>query len=389
MTEQEYSSFVAFIDKLLYEIMTLEDYEIILNRLDIPIRVKTNDRWGCATGCHNVNAYDGGSNLSFYTEDRIFHCFSQCQCNYNLITLVEQRFKLLGEPKKRIQCTKWICEQLGIPFEFNVEIKHDHTTIYNWKANLDKYLPKTQNKKELKIYDETILEDPMFDKLYPQEWENEGISEVTMDRYEITYYKRLSQVIIPVRDMLGALVAIRCRNFNPKFDAKYDVFRDLKGNEYKCYTDLVMYGIYQNAFNIQRKKKVIVCESEKSVLMMDSMYGKDENICLALMGSKLSDENVKSIIQLAPSEIVIGMDSDFHVVDSEENECFEVDSEEYEKFEKKILKMYDKLKPYCSNITCIYNNLGFKDMYKASPFDLGKERFELLWDNREKIEDDI
>lgn len=389
MTEQEYQAFIDFIPKVLYEIMTLDDYKIIMNRLDIPMVSESHDMIKYRSGCHNANAYEGKPNLCFYKEERNFFCYSECNCSYNLLTLVEKRLKLLGEPRKRINCLRWICEVIGIPFNFDCDKKEKNTEIYNWKANLDKYLPKTQNKKELNIYDETILENPMFDKLYPQEWIDEGISEDTMDRYEITYYKRLSQVIIPVRDMLGALVAIRCRNFNPKFDAKYDVFRDLKGNEYKCYTDLVMYGIYQNAFNIQRKKKVIICESEKSVLMMDSMYGKDENICLALMGSKLSDENIKSIIQLAPSEIIIGIDSDFHVIDSEEDEGFEIDSEEYEKFEKKVLKMYDKLKPYCSNITCIYNNLGFKDMYKASPFDLGKERFELLWNNREKIEDDI
>lgn len=374
MTEQEYSSFVAFIDKLLYEIMTLEDYEIILNRLDIPIRVKTSERWGCATGCHNVNAYEGGSNLSFYTEDRTFHCFSQCSCNYNLITLVEQRFKILGEPKKRIQCTKWICEQLGIPFEFNVEIKHENTTIYNWKTNLDKYLNKEESK-ELTIYDESKVMQ-VTDNLYIQEWLEEGICKRTQDYYNIRYYKRLCQIVIPVYDMLGNCVGIRVRNMNPDANAKYDIFRTLDGTEYILNTSLTMYGIYQNAFNIKRKKKLIICESEKSVLMMDSMYGKDENICLALMGSTLSDENVKTIAKLAPSEIIIGLDSDFHTIESEE----------YDKFENKVMKIYHKLKPYCLNITVCYNNQGFDDMYKASPFDLGKERFELLLENRERIE---
>ncbi len=30
----------------------------------------------------------------------------------------------------------------------------------------------------------------------------------------------------------------------------------------------------------------------------------------------------------------------------------------------------------------MYNNIGADDMYKASPFDFDKERFEQLWENR-------
>ena len=380
MTNEEYQAFVTFLPKLMYEIMTLEDYEIIFNRLDIPIVSKSEDLWKLRSGCHNADAYTGKPNLCFYTEDRSFYCYSECNCSYNLITLVEKRFKTIGKPRKRINCARWICQQLNIPFEFEAEIKHENTTIYNWKINLDKYLCHGQKKKELTTYNDKILASPMFDNLYSQEWIDEGISEATMNRYEIAYYKRLSQVIIPVRDMLGTLVAIRCRNFNPQFDHKYDVFRDLQGNEYKCCTDLVMYGIYQNAFNIQRKKKVIIFESEKSVLMMDTMYGSDNNIGLALMGSNLSDENVKTLVQLAPSEVIIAVDSDFHEFD-------DLEGSEYDKFEKKVMKMYRKLKPYFSEIYVCYNNMGFDDMYKASPVDLGKERFELLFKHREKIYD--
>jgi hypothetical protein len=375
MTQQEYDALCVFIDKLLYEIMTLEDYEIVLNRLDIPIRVKGSDRWGLATGCHNVNAYDGGSNLSFYTEDRSFYCFSGCRCSYNLLTLVEKRFQTIGKPRKRLNCLRYICDTVGIPFNFECEIKHENTTLYNWKVNLDKYLCEGNKKSELTVYNENKMLQ-VTDDLYIQDWLDEGICKRTQDYYGIRYYKYGQQAVIPVYDMLGQCVGIRVRNFNPEATAKYDVFRTLDGTEYKLNTSLTLYGIYQNAFNIKHKKKVIICESEKSVLMMDTMYGKDNNICLALMGSSLSDENVKTLVQLEVNEIIIGIDSDFHTIDSEE----------YDRFESKVMKIYHKLKPYCSNITVCYNNQGFDDMYKASPFDLGRERFELLWNKRERIE---
>lgn len=378
MTQQEYDAFIIFIDKLLYEIMSLEDYEAILRRLDFQIRTKSPERWGLSTSCHNFDPNTAKTNLSFYTEDRSFHCFSQCSCNYNLLTLVEQRFKIMGKPRKRINCCRWICQQLNIPFEFEAEIKHENTTIYNWKINLDKYLCTHKEKAELKVYDDDLPKImTITDDLYIQDWINDGISKETQDYYGIRYYQCMNQIVIPVYDMIGRCVGIRVRNLNENATAKYDVFRTLNGTEYKLNTSLTLYGIYQNAFNIKRKKKVILVESEKSVLMMDTMYGKDNNICLAMMGSNLSDENVKTIIQLAPSEIIIGIDSDFHTIESEE----------YDKFENKVMKIYRKLKAYCSNITVCYNNQGFDDMYKASPFDLGKERFELLLKEREKIND--
>lgn len=387
MTNEEYNSFVMFIPKLLYEIMTIDDYKVIMNRLDIPLVSETSDIIKYRSGCHNEDSNMGKPNLCFYKEDRSFYCFSECNCNYNLVTLVEKRFKTIGKTRKRINCVRWICQQLNIPFEFEAEIKHEGATLYNWKINLDKYLCHGQKKKELTVYNDKLLSDPMFDNLYSQEWIDEGISEETMDRYEITYYKRFSQVVIPVRDMLGQLVAIRVRNFNPQFENKYDVFRDIKGNEYKCPTDLVMYGIYQNSFNIQRKKKVIIVESEKSVLMADTMYGTDNNICLALMGSNLSNENAKAIVQLEPNEIIIGIDSDFEVYVNEDG-TITYNEEQFDKFNKKVMKIYNMFKPYCSNITCVYNNQDFTDMFKASPFDLGRDRFELLFNNREKLCDD-
>lgn len=395
MTEQEYNSFVNFIDKLLYEIMTLEDYEIILNRLNIPIRVKTSERWGCATGCHNVNAYEGGSNLSFYTEDKSFHCFSQCACNYNLITLVEQRFKLLGEPKKRIQCTKWICEQLGIPFEFNVEIKHENTTIYNWKANLDKYIVKDEPKEELVCYDQD--EDKLMqitDDLYIQEWLEDGISMDAQDYYGIRYYKRLNQAVIFVKDVLGRLVGVRVRNFNPDFKAKYDVFRALdntvngKYNDkgYVCPTSMILFGEYQNAFNCKRKKQAWLPESEKGVEQCHDIVGKDENCALGMMGSNLGDENIKKLVSWGVEVVIIFADSDFKVYPNEVGEYeIDYDDPEYIHWLKKMVKLYRKLKPYFT-VYIVYNNIGLTDFYKCAPTDRGADVFWKLWEHKELID---
>lgn len=376
MDSATYEAFKNFIPKVLDEIMTLEDYEIILNRLEIPIISKTNNSWKLNTGCHNPIATDGGGNLTFYIEDRLFHCFSQCQCNYNLLTLVEQRFKTLDKPRKRINCLRWICNQVNIPFEFEAEIKHDNTTIYNWSINLNKYLCKDTKKLELEVFDESELD--VCDSLYPQEWINYGISEQTMDYYGVKYYTYKSQIVLPVYDMLGQLVSIRCRNLNPNYKAKYDSWRNLSGKEFKCPTQMVLYGEYQNAFNCQRKKMVMICESEKSVLKANDWFGKDNNCVIALMGSALSNENIKKLVSWHLQKIIIAIDSDFETVG---DKC-------YQQFENKVIKMYNQLKPYFNEIYVLYNNLGIPNAYKFSPFDYSREDFERLWASKERIEVD-
>ena len=386
MTEQEYSALCVFIDRLLYEIMTLEDYEIVLNRLDIPIRIKNSDRWGLATGCHNTNANEGGTNLSFYVEDRSFYCFSNCQCSYNLLTLVEQRFQTIGKPRKRVNCLRWVCQQIGVPFEFNCEIKHENETIYSWKANLDKYLCKDHKKQELTVYDDDMPKlMAITDDLYIQEWLDDYISKDAQDYYGIRYYKYGQQAVIFVKNILGEVVAVRVRNFADDALCKYDSFRALdstvlgKKNEkgYVCPTDLIMFGEYQNAFNCQKYKQVYLLESEKGCLQCHDIFGKDKNCALGIMGSNLSDENIKKLISWGIETIYLFADSDYHIADESDPE--------YIKWMKKMIKLYKKLKNHF-NVYIVYNNIGLTDFYKCAPTDKGSDVFWQLWEHKQKIE---
>ena len=97
MTNEEYQAFVAFIPKVLYELMTIDDYKIVMNRLEIPMVSESEDMIKYHSGCHNANAIDGKANLCFYKEDRNFYCYSECRCNYNLLTLVEKRFNTIAD----------------------------------------------------------------------------------------------------------------------------------------------------------------------------------------------------------------------------------------------------------------------------------------------------
>lgn len=180
MTEQEYEQFKEFIHKLIYKTMTLEDYEIVMGRLRVPQPIKSNDStWMYKSICHNIDTNDCKNNLAFYTETRTFYCFSECQVSYNIVTLIEKRFDLLGEPKTRFQCVKWICDQLNILFNFKEGVQKSVTYKYNWENNLGKYLRNSNKMIELKTYDKSVLD--YFPKLYHESWFEDNIQLCSME----------------------------------------------------------------------------------------------------------------------------------------------------------------------------------------------------------------
>ena len=368
MTEQEYERFKNFINELLYERMTIDDYDLIMRRLGAK---KRNDRY--TSICHNIEG--GGYNLSFNKESRSFYCFSQCSCSYSLLSLIKKRRELLGEPHTTYQSLKWLCDELEIAFNFNEEPTKINTNIYKWQNNLLKYTKKYNKQAELQVIDPVILE--YFDHCYHTSWLDYGISKKTLDKYQIKWYDRLNQIVIPCRQYDGKLIGIRVRNMNPEVDIKYMPLQLLDGTEFNFPTNEVFYGENFNKVNIERTKSVVLVEGEKTVLKFDDWYGEENNICLGLYGSVLSNSKLKKLLSWGCNTFYIALDSDFTQVDYAEDS-------EYMKFEKKVMKIYKKLKPY-GKVYVIYNNLDFKNCYKFSITDYIKEQFERLWNSKERI----
>ena len=374
MTEQEYEAFKNFIHELLYERMTLDDYEIIMRRLGAN---KRGDRYN--TICHNING--GGYNLAFNKETRSFCCFSECSCSYSLLSLIKKRRELLGEPCSTYQSLKWLCNELGIEFNFKEEVKQVNTNIYKWQNNLLKYTKNKNKNIELRVYNKKILN--YFPKIYHTDWIDYGISEEVLDKYNIGWYNYKQQITIPCYRQNGDLIGIRVRNMNPEIDIKYIPLQLLDGTEFNFPTNEVFYGENFNWTNVQRTKSVILVESEKTVMKYESWYGAKNNICLGLYGSVLSNAKLKKLLSWNCETFYICLDSDFESIEYSNNDE-KITS--YEKFEKKVMNIYNKLKPYAKSIYVIYNNLGFENCYKYSITDYTREQFEKLWNNKEKIE---
>ena len=210
-----------------------------------------------------------------------------------------------------------------------------------------------------------------------------GISEEVLDKYNIGWYNYKQQITIPCYRQNGDLIGIRVRNMNPEIDIKYIPLQLLDGTEFNFPTNEVFYGENFNWTNVQRTKSVILVESEKTVMKYESWYGAKNNICLGLYGSVLSNAKLRKLLSWNCETFYICLDSDFESIEYSNNDG---KTTPYEKFEKKVMNIYNKLKPYAKSVYVIYNNLGFENCYKYSITDYTREQFEKIWNNKEKIE---
>lgn len=369
--------------KQVIDSLTLKDYEDLIIKTGGIIKQKNNTKWILMTYCHNKDPLRGSPKLEFYLSTKTFYCFSGCQQSYNIVTLLQQRFKILGEEKNRVQVLKYIIDicELDIDLE-NVEIKEKSNDICDWKKVLNKYIRYKNSYSELKVYDKSILDN--FPRLYHQDWLDYGITMETMEKYNIRYYPYRNQILIPCFQEDGSLIGIRVRNMDEIYlkegNPKYFPLYLLDGTSFEFPTNLCFYGENYNLEEIKRTGVCWLVESEKSVLKFDSWF-HENNVSLGLYGSNLGKKRFEFLIKLGLSELVIMLDSDFHAIYDENNEL----TKDYIEFEDKVLKMAKPFKPYVGKISVCFNNQGYEG-YKFSPCDFSKEQFNVLYKNREIID---
>lgn len=372
MTDQEYTQFKQFIHKLLYETMTQQDYDNIMRKLGAN---KRGNRY--TTICHNINPKNYF--LSYSDDNRLFHCFSECNCSFNLLNLIKKRFEVLNEPKSFFQCVKWLCEQLNIPFNFKEDIKKPKTEIYNWQETLGKYVKGYKSKVELPIYDKSILN--YFPKIYHQSWIDDNISIEVMEKYNIRYYPYHDSIIIPCINVNAELVGIRERFMNPNLDYKYLPLKLLDNSSYEFPVNQTLYGLNYNYYNIERYKKVVLGEAEKFTLQCATYFG-DKNISVSLYGKGMSKSKLLQLLKIGINEVIIALDFDYEKVGyyNENNEY--IFTKEFEKFRKNVYRIGDYFKPFCK-VTVLVSYSGHK--INDSPTDNGKEWYLDLYNNREDV----
>lgn len=313
-----------------------------------------------STVCHNHDG-TGKHKLYFYKNSKTFYCYTGCQ-SLDIIGLVESALEL--------------------DFKKSISYLSDFLNIQNTLApvGFGKILSlkpvEKQEQEDIEVilptFDNNILN--LFMKFNCPEWLSEGISPETMSKYSIMYYLDQHKIIIPHYNIEGELVGIRGRAL-----LKEDLD---KGQKYmpvyigdKGYTHSLMnnlYGLNLTKQTIEKIKKVIVFEGEKSVLLMDTFYG-EFNCSVAVCGSKIHKSHARILNELGVEEVVIAFDKQYRNL------------HEKDLWRKKIYKSLKYLLPFCK-VSVIWDDIENGLLaYKDSPVDKGKEIFKKLLQSREEV----
>lgn len=354
--------------KKLKKALTLSHYDTILRELGIPIFSKSNTEWRCWSGEKNRNPLDGSPALVFFPDTKIFIGYTSSR-SYDCISLVQTRLNLLGQSCSFLDACDWILEKTGLdPTKITKPLTNTH--VYDW-SELERFVRVRKYGNQLPEYNRNIIN--TLPSLYPQAWIDEGISEETMAKYQIRYYERCNQTVIPCFDAEARLIGVRVRNWDKDRveQAKYMPLITLDGQCYKFNTNQVFYGINYNKPEIERTGKVIIVESEKAVMKLDTYMGR-HNIALGMYGSNLGIQRRNQLIKMGVNTVSYVVDNDFI---GQDDEFFEQWREKIQHF----IKLWDG---FC-RIEIVWDNLGLLGP-KENATDRNKETWDKLWESRER-----
>lgn len=353
--------------------LTLDDYEKIFHALGVQEIKKHNEFWILPTLCHNIDIESASYKLYFYLNTRSTFCFTECQKNRDIISLISDRWTLEGKDFKFPDILAYICNICGITKD---DSYNQPTNPQSWKSRLSIYQDIKNSHYLGKRYDKDILK--FLKPYYHDAFLNDGISKETMEKFGIGFYPTKNQITIPVYDLNGELVGIHCRNLtiNDKRTPKYIPLHTISDLDYRFKQHEVLYGLNMNLPYIKYKKEIQLFESPKAVLQLDSMY--TQNTGVGMFGLNLNKQRRDMILELGVKEVIVGVDRDFIDVYDDSQVDF---TPEYIAYRNNVIKIAKLFNGYCK-VSCMYDGESKLLGYKDSPTDRGKEIYERLYNNR-------
>lgn len=315
------------------------------------------------TICHGGDSYK----LYYFIDSKYFHCFTDCQINYSIIDLI---MKVKNTSKQ--EAVNFICKTLKLNFNNTREGFSKNNLIDDWKY-LKKY-EAVENKKSNK--NKTINNDILnnFIDGVHEDWFKEEIYLESCNKFNIKYDIGNNRIVIPHYNIKNNLVGIRVRNLEEESVLNGYKYMPMiyNGKMFNHQLQFNLYGLNKNIDYIKKIGKIMLFESEKSVLRCDTYY-KDNNFSVAVCGSSISLNQRDIILSLGVKEVFLAFDKEYK----------EVGSEEYLQYIENI-KLKAKL---FSNYCVVYVLWDEEDLigYKDSPIDRGKEIFEILMKNKIEI----
>lgn len=356
--------------KKLKEILTIEQMIQLVGSLGADIKTSSNPNEVLfRTICHCGDSHK----LYFYKDSKEFFCYSNCG-HMDIFNLLEnvKGFSIT-------QSINFICNMFGISngtsmvegFFDEAPITLDLEILSRYDES---YVKPVDMSREFKYIDESILN--RFYKYYHPAFYEDGISLQTLYKFGIRYDILNQRIIIPHRDEIGGLIAIRCRNLDEDMvEAGFKYMPITIDNKLlSAKTSKYLYGLYYNKDNIKKTKKVILLEAEKAVMQLDTIL-EGNNIGLALMSSSLSLIQVELLKDLGVEEVIVALDKEYEKYGSKEEKAYAM------KIRKGII---NKLLPYFT-VTVMWDDEDLID-FKDSPTDKGKEIFMKLFNKRIKVQ---
>lgn len=313
--------------------------------------------------------HEGGDSfkLYYFPVTKLFHCFTGTAESYDVFELVS---RALGVDFK--EAFQYIVKFFKIKGKYEEEPERQLTDDWDIFQQIEDYEKISHEDFSINPIQPNLLE-YFYPLAAPVEWQKDGISSEVMRYYNIRIDAALQKIIIPHHDIEGNLIGIRGRSYDPidLSEGKKYMPVYIEGDLYRHPLGKNLFGLYQNKETIKRLKKVLICESEKSVMQAASMYGIDNCFVVATCGSSLSQAQIELISQLGVEEVILGYDKEFQGKRGENDEVL---------YEQKLLKLVQPLTQYFN----VYLLMDFEGLlgYKDSPTDRGKDVLEKLMKNK-------
>lgn len=340
-----------------------------MKALGIPAYTESSSVITYWTGDKNRDAMKGSpGKLVFYKDTKIYMGYT-ASTSYDIISLCQVRLSLLSKPHTFIDAINFIIETTGIEIDVVKRINAPH--VCDW-SGLEKFVRFRSTGSTLTPYDKSILD--QLNHSIPQQWLDEGISADTMVKYQIGYYERQQASTIPCFNRDGELIGIRCRHWNPdEIEAgKYRPLSLLDGTTFKFPTNQVFFGINWNWGEIERTGVVMVVESEKAVMWLDSLY-REQNVALGMYGKNLGLQRRNQLIKLGVNKVIYIPDNDW----------IGKTKSDFDKWEQDVIKFGNQFKGY-ANVEVVWDNLGLLKE-KENATDGGIETWNKLFNNKEVL----
>jgi DNA primase len=254
--------------------------------------------------CGNISNKDGdgdNKNALRIKNNKYLQCNNYTREKYfddksDIITLVQYNKNFTFR-----EAMKYLHKLLGLQFTYKKEdVK---------KENIDPlavFKRVKSKRKSVDISDIDFLQEEVLNDYTPCihiSWVKEGITQKTVDKFQLGYSFVRQRVIIPIRYWLtGELIGITGRTMVENYN-EFDIPKYLA---IKPYTKTInLYGLYENYEAIKNARYVVIQESEKSVLKRHSRL---DETCVAVGCHEISEEQARILIGLDIDEIVVCFD---------------------------------------------------------------------------------